>query len=205
MSSLRIDTLRLCWLETFVAVAESENMSEAARVLGISQPSVTRHLQALEQWTGKTLVITGKVHDPDNAGVSVGITDAGNELFELAGAVVAVLTDFRSKEARYQEMVDDIQDLIRKLELDLRSKRNDVITSIRSNVEMFRKTFDNFDPELSLDFVETYRRNIRLFFTEYEERCKQGKKRKKGKATKVEVEEGFWETFSGGLAPADQD
>ena len=139
-------------------------MSEAARVLGISQPSVTRHLQALEQWTGKTLVIPGKVHDPENAGVSVGITDAGNELFELARKVVAGLTGFRSKEARYQEMVDDIQDLIRKLELDLRSKRNDVITSIRSNVETFRKTFDNFDSAMPLDIVDTYRRNLRLFF-----------------------------------------
>lgn len=188
-----------------MAVAEAENMSEAARVLGISQPSVTRHLQALQHWTGKKIVNAGAVHDPDNAGVSVGITEDGNELFELASAVIAGLTEFRTKEARYQEMVDDINDLVRSLELDIRNKKNDVIASIRPNVEMFRKTLDNFDPELPLDFVETYRRNVRLFVAEYETRCKQGKRRKKGKATKFDAEEGFWETFPGVIAPLVQD
>ena len=44
---MKIPSLDL--LSTLVAVAESPNLIEASRVLGISQPAVTAHLQRLEQ------------------------------------------------------------------------------------------------------------------------------------------------------------
>lgn len=41
MSSLRQQTLRLCWLEAFIAVANAENISEAARELSLDQSTVS--------------------------------------------------------------------------------------------------------------------------------------------------------------------
>lgn len=137
LSALRIDTLRLVWLEAFVAVAETENMSEAAGLLGVSQPSVSRYVQALEAWTGKKLVEAGGVHDPENARVSIALTDEGRDFFDLAQAVLTDLTNFRSPKARYQEARDDAEAIIGKMETDLKNEETEIAQSIRKNIDFF--------------------------------------------------------------------
>ncbi|WP_082407953.1 helix-turn-helix domain-containing protein [Verrucomicrobium spinosum] len=47
----RLERPEMRELECFVAVAEHLNFSRAARSLGLSQPPLTRHIQALEgEW-----------------------------------------------------------------------------------------------------------------------------------------------------------
>ncbi|GEE00361.1 hypothetical protein nbrc107696_08070 [Gordonia spumicola] len=40
-------------LRTFLAVFRAGSLSDAARQMGVSQPSVTNHVAALEKWFGK--------------------------------------------------------------------------------------------------------------------------------------------------------
>ena len=70
-------------LECFVAVADHLNFSRAARQLHLSQPPLTRHIQALEEKTGARL-FTRNTH-------SVALTDAGRLFLEDARAVLARL------------------------------------------------------------------------------------------------------------------
>jgi DNA-binding transcriptional LysR family regulator len=42
---------------TFAAVLREGSLSAAARVLGLTQPSVARHIEALEQAVGGTLFL----------------------------------------------------------------------------------------------------------------------------------------------------
>ncbi len=172
MSSLRIDTLRLCWLETYVAVADAENISQAARKLGVNQTTVSRYVQSLEKWAGKKLVDVGSVLDPEDARVSVGFTEEGQKFYKTAHDVIEILHSFRTPEARYRELIDDIETLVGKLEADLKRRKNDVIATIQPNIEFFRKTLNSFDPSTPLDVVDAYRRNLRQFFSSYELRCK---------------------------------
>jgi DNA-binding MarR family transcriptional regulator len=172
MSSLRIDTLRLCWLEAFVAVAEAENISQAARDLGIDQTTVSRQLKSLEKWLGKPLFNVGIAHDPEDARVSVGSTEEGLQFFEVAEMVIEALQGARSNEARYGAMFEEVETLVAKLEADLKARKNDVIETIRPNVEEFRRVINGFNSELPLDVMDKYRRVMRQFFASYELRCK---------------------------------
>ncbi|AOU97106.1 transcriptional regulator [Acidihalobacter yilgarnensis] len=44
------------WIRAFLAVAETGSLSAAARALGVSQPTLSREMQALEQTTGLNLL-----------------------------------------------------------------------------------------------------------------------------------------------------
>lgn len=57
MSERRIDTFRLIWLEAFLAVAETESFTEAGKVMGCNQSSVTRYVRRLERWFGFTAFV----------------------------------------------------------------------------------------------------------------------------------------------------
>jgi DNA-binding MarR family transcriptional regulator len=182
MSSLRIDTLRLCWLEAFVAVADVDNISQAARDLGVNQTTVSRYLQSLEKWTGKKLLNIGSAHDPEDARVSVGYSEDGLLFYKTAQEVIEKLYSSRTPEARYQEMIDNIETLVGKLEADLKRPKNDVIETIQPNIEFFRKTLNGFDPSTSLEVVDAYRRNLRQFFAGYELRCQDSERANARKA-----------------------
>ncbi|CAN5405972.1 hypothetical protein BH11ARM1_BH11ARM1_18320 [soil metagenome] len=49
--------MELYQLRYFIAVAEEQNLSAAARVLNVSQPPVTRAIQALERVVGHALFV----------------------------------------------------------------------------------------------------------------------------------------------------
>ena len=67
-------------LECFLAVAEQLNFSKAARQLNLSQPPLTRHVQALEEKLG-TKVFQRTTH-------SVSLTEAGVLFLEDARTIL---------------------------------------------------------------------------------------------------------------------
>lgn len=60
MSDRRIRSLRISWLEAFVAVAQLQNYSEVARQMGCDQSTISRYIIQLQSWLRKELV-TGYV------------------------------------------------------------------------------------------------------------------------------------------------
>ncbi|MFN2280570.1 MAG: selenium metabolism-associated LysR family transcriptional regulator [Anaerolineales bacterium] len=68
-----VDLLRI---ETFLHAAQYLNFSEAARVLHLSQPTVSHHIKTLEQELGVTLF--------ERQGASIKLTDAGRLLLPWA-------------------------------------------------------------------------------------------------------------------------
>ncbi len=48
--------LNITLLKTFVAVAEMRNLTAAGAALGLSQPTVSQHLQRLEEYLGRPLL-----------------------------------------------------------------------------------------------------------------------------------------------------
>lgn len=77
--------LNISQLKTFVAVADHRSFSEAARVLGISQPAATMHVQALESDMGAMLF--------DRAYRTIGLTEAGETLLPRARRILAEVDD----------------------------------------------------------------------------------------------------------------
>jgi len=72
-------------LRTFVEVVDHGSFSEAARVLGISQPAVTMQIQALEADLGATLL--------DRGYRKVEVTEAGQALLPHARRVLAEIEE----------------------------------------------------------------------------------------------------------------
>lgn len=124
MSSLRIESLRLVWLETFLQVTEAENLSAAAREMGVDQSTVTRHIQALEKWAGKPLLelYRGEAEGEEPGRMSR-MTPAGADLLEIAVHFVPKLNGFRTEQARREELLDSATSIIAKLLADLESRQ----------------------------------------------------------------------------------
>jgi len=74
-------------LRTFVTVVDHQSFSEAARVMGVSQPAVTMQIQALEADVGATLL--------DRGYRKMSLTEAGRTLLPHARRVLAELDDAR--------------------------------------------------------------------------------------------------------------
>jgi DNA-binding transcriptional LysR family regulator len=74
-------------IRTFVAVVDRGSFSEAARILGISQPAVTMQIQTLEADIGATLF--------DRGYRKVTLTEAGQALLPHARRVLAEIDDAR--------------------------------------------------------------------------------------------------------------
>lgn len=75
--------MNIAQLTTFVAVVDHGSFSEAARVLGVSQPAVTMQIQALEADIDATLL--------DRAYRRISLTEAGKTLLPHARRVIAEL------------------------------------------------------------------------------------------------------------------
>lgn len=89
--------MNISQLTTFVAVVDHGSFSEAARVLGISQPAVTMQIQALEADIDATLL--------DRGYRRVSLTEAGHVLLPYARRVVAELTEARSSIEQLSDVV----------------------------------------------------------------------------------------------------
>lgn len=89
-------------LRTFVTVVEHGSFSEAARVLGVSQPAVTMQIQSLEGALGATLLDrryrrvdlteAGRTLLPHARRVLMQIEEAADEIAALSGTVTGRLT-----------------------------------------------------------------------------------------------------------------
>lgn len=124
VSSLRIESLRLVWLETFLRVTEAENLSAASREMGVDQSTVTRHIQALERWAGKPLLeLYRGEYEGDEPGRLNRMTPAGVDLLEIAEQFVPKLNGFRTEQARREELLDSATSIIAKLLADLGSRQ----------------------------------------------------------------------------------
>lgn len=81
-------------LQSFVSVVRCESFTRAAEVLGVSQPTISTHLRALEEELGTTLVLRGARR--------VELTPQGARVFEQASSMLALrdrlLEDARSRE-----------------------------------------------------------------------------------------------------------
>lgn len=84
---LDFGALRLSWLQTFVVASRSENRSVAAKKLGITQSTVTKHIQNLERWCQRVLVY----HDS----VPMKLTEDGEAFVEVADNIVDVMAKAR--------------------------------------------------------------------------------------------------------------
>ena len=185
MSSLRIDSLRLVWLEAFVQVAESENISEAARELSCDQSTVTRHLQALQRWLGKKLIEPGKISDYESPGVNIGLTEDGRTFHELAVNVTGQLTAFRSEEARRRELLERMESMVSKMRADLDSKRpSQTVLSVEDKVENQTQTLTALRSAGEISILEGFYPSFRQFFANYENQLKRERPqtRKHGKS-----------------------
>ncbi len=73
-------TLELRWLRSFLAVAEEQHFSRAARKLNLAQPALTAHIQQLEEALGAPLL--------ERTNRMRGLTAAGRALLPEAEAIV---------------------------------------------------------------------------------------------------------------------
>lgn len=96
-------------LETFLAIAETGSFTKAARLLALSQPSVSQRVHRLEAELGARLF--------DRTGRDVTLTDAGRRLRTRAESIVAemraMLAEFRDDQnARLQEVVIAVSPMV---------------------------------------------------------------------------------------------
>src|SRR5512137_560151 len=73
-------TPKLRWLRSFLAVAEEQHFSRAARRLNLAQPALTAHIQQLEAALGSMLF--------ERTNRMSGLTPAGRALLPEAEAIV---------------------------------------------------------------------------------------------------------------------
>ena len=173
MSSLRIDSLRLVWLEAFVQVAEAENISEAARELGCDQSTVTRHLQSLQRWLGKKLIEPGQMSDYENPGVNIGLTEDGLVFHELAVEVIQRLTAFRTEEARREELLARMESMVSKMHADLESKQpSQTVLSVEDKIAVQIQTLSALRSVEELSILEGFYPTLKRFFANYESQLK---------------------------------
>ena len=82
-----VGDLRLAWLATFVSVSRQPSRSSAAKELGITQGTVTKHIRSLEGWCRRLLIY----HDS----VPPRLTVYGENFLKTAGFVLEDLADIR--------------------------------------------------------------------------------------------------------------
>lgn len=200
LSSLRVETLRLCWLEAFIEVAEEENISGAARELGIDQSTVSRYLQSLEKWLGKKLIVAGKAFDPQDARVSIGLTEDGLKFREIAARAVEDLKGFRTEKSKRDEIKAEMADMIHKMQVDARGRNMLAVAELVSeNVKMFQEVLDACHDEVPLETIEVFHSRIRIFFAMYEVRKNREtriKRRRKGGISGRDIDMSFLDVAS---------
>ncbi|MGM9751283.1 MAG: LysR family transcriptional regulator [Candidatus Cryptobacteroides sp.] len=69
-------------LRVFVTVAECGSFTEAAKILGISQPAVSQNISALETAMGDSLFVRSYA--------SVSLTDAGRIVYDFAKRILSL-------------------------------------------------------------------------------------------------------------------
>ncbi|MBN9565525.1 MAG: LysR family transcriptional regulator [Alphaproteobacteria bacterium] len=120
-------------LKTFVCVADNQNISKAAEKLNLSQPTVSKHIRALEYWAGSALFLTS----PKGAT----LTEEGAKFLDYAQQVLQLSDSIKR----------DIKDSRNLLEGDLRiiSSRFGIYTLLK-HLEKFKEAYP--DIKLHIDY-----------------------------------------------------
>lgn len=187
MSSLRIESLRLVWLETFLQVTEAENLSAASREMGVDQSTVSRHIQALEKWAGKPLL---ELYQGEDDGEDIGrmsrMTPAGGELLAIALEFVPKLEAFRTEEARRKELLEGLEGMIAKMLADLESRKPSQAAERWRNFVVKAAEGVEEASEWPMEILEKVASDFRILFKRYEWEIKRERRfnRTKAKATK---------------------
>lgn len=88
------------FIKTFYAVAETGSLSAAARQLGLSQPTVGRHIDLLEQALNVPLFRRGRE--------GMALTDRGAELVDSASQMLAAAHDFDRRAAGLSQTLSGV-------------------------------------------------------------------------------------------------
>ncbi len=180
MSSLRIETLRLVWLETFIEVANAENISEAARNMSFDQSTVSRYMKALQTWLGKKLIVPGMNSDPEDAGINVGLTQDGREFYDIAVTAIDQLTGFRTEEAQCAELLGRIEGIMSTMQTDLNSKNpSETVLSVKSEIKQQTLWLAELHRSRSVTAIKGFYPFFRRFFANYENVLRRERRKRK--------------------------
>lgn len=169
VSSIRVDSLRLCWLEAFVAVANEENISAAARSLDVSQPTVSRYVEALKRWTGKDLIRINRMSDPQDPGVNVEMTEAGRELFDIAEAVISQLSEFRTDRVKSEELLAGMRKRVGVMLADLGGDEpTRAAQKVAEHIRIQHRLAQTLTSATPFDALQEIDAVSRTFFAQYE-------------------------------------
>ncbi|HET9645315.1 MAG TPA: LysR family transcriptional regulator [Burkholderiaceae bacterium] len=87
------------WIEDFLALADTRSFSRAARLRHVTQPALSRRIQALEAWLGVTLV--------DRSSSPLALTAPGRFFRGIAADILRQIYAARSMLRGEQEMADN--------------------------------------------------------------------------------------------------
>lgn len=86
------------WFRDIGHLAKTGNFSQAAQISNVSQPTLSRRIQALESWVGAALV--------DRSKQPVGLTSAGSQILEASRQALSRLETERSQILEAQSLPD---------------------------------------------------------------------------------------------------
>lgn len=190
MSSLRVESVRLVWLEAYLEAADCQNFSEAARNLGIDQSTLSRYLQSLRDWLGRDLFFPFTAGDGADPSVTVSETADGRRFYARAKVMVRALHSFRTDTAKRKEAMTTISELAAKLEAE-RSRRNRLPVTVMhlAEIEHWLGLSAKVDEDAPIEVLTPVLLGLRSFFRRYEvQRNKELRIRKKRKAARKMAE-----------------
>jgi len=89
--------MNLNYLKTFITTVEQKGLSRAARVLNLTQPAVTKHINILEDYCGCKLL--------DRSGGNLKLTDSGRIFYQNARKILNLMDDSLEKINKLNEKV----------------------------------------------------------------------------------------------------
>jgi len=195
VSSLRIESVRLTWLETFIEMDEAENISAVARKLGVDQSTVSRDMQRLEKWLGKKLIDAGQINDPDDIGRSIAITEDGRAFLPIAQGIIEQLNGFRSEAGVRNGIMEECNKIVATMRAALvHPEKRKVASQIKGNIGQFEHCLSGIPDETPIDFLNSYRKGLREFYQDFEARVRSEKKKSKRKSQPVDVSDEWFDT-----------
>ena len=174
MSSLRNESLRLVWLEAFLKVAETENISAAARELGVNQSTVSRYMIALRKWAGRPLIDLHTEIDKEDADRLSRMTPAGGELYSIIHELVPQLADFRDQKSQRGKLIATMEKLTIEMMADLtRRVPSQAARSLEDAIVRVTEDYVSVsDDRASFEDIEKVCLAVRRVYAKYEHQLK---------------------------------
>lgn len=186
--------MRLVWLEIFIELDETENLSAVALKRGIHQSTVSRYMQDLQNWLGRELIDIGKINDPDDPGRSIAITEDGREFLPIAQSIVDQLNGFRSEESVRKELIRECRKMVTTMRSNLSHPvKRKVALLIESNIVQLEILIDAFDNSTPIDLLKSIRDALRRLYQRYESELARAKRKRAPKVQAVDVDDEWFD------------